>query len=126
MLLWHKIIFYLVIQDINSIFVHYKSNIELNKMNTLSHKNYGAIYVNDAEDIEKVKGIIKEMDEFEYGYLPKDLIKPFSEYPDVCCTQKFSDLDMDDLTAICWSRGIMIWVFNARCEFPKSALVINT
>lgn len=126
MLLWYKIIFYLVIQDINSIFVHYKSNIELNKMNTLSHKNYGAIYVNDPEDIEKVKGIIKEMDEFEYGYLPKDLIKPFSEYPDVCYTQKFSDLDMDDLTAICWSRGIMIWVFNARCEFPKSALVINT
>ena len=91
-------------------------------MNTLSHKSYGAIYVNKPEDVEKVKEVIKEMSEFEFDYLPKDLIKPFSEYPSVCYTHKFSDLDTDDLTAICWSKGIMIWVFDARCEYPKSAL----
>ena len=91
-------------------------------MNTLSPKNYGAIYVNDPKDIEKVKEVIKGMDEFEYGYLPSELIKPFAEYPAVCYTHKFSDLDMDDLTAKCWAKGIMIWVFDARTQFPKSAL----
>jgi len=34
------------------------------KMNTLSRKSYSAIYVNNVEDIEKVKEIIKGMDEF--------------------------------------------------------------
>lgn len=91
-------------------------------MNTLSHKSYGAIYVKNEEDIEKVKDIIKEMSEFEYEYLPEGIIKPFSEYPSVCYTHKFSDLDTDDLTAICWSKGIMIWVFDARIEFPPNAI----
>ena len=91
-------------------------------MNTLTRKSYGAIYVNNIEDIEKVKAIIKEMDEFEYEYLPEDLIKPFSEYPNVSYVHKFSDLDIDDLTAICWSRGVFIWVFDARQEYPKNAI----
>jgi hypothetical protein len=91
-------------------------------MNTLSRKSYGAIYVNDKNDIARVKEIIKEMDEFEYSYLPNDLIKPFSEYPNVCYTHKFDALDTDALTAICWDRGIFIWVFDARQEYPTSAL----
>ena len=94
-------------------------------MNCLSHKSYGAIYVNDPKDIEKVKEVIKEMDEFEFDYLPSELIKPFAEYPDVCYTHKFSDLDTDDLTAKCWTKGIMIWVFDARTEYPKNALIEN-
>ena len=92
------------------------------KMNTLTRKSYGAIYVNDYNDIEKVKEIIKEIDEYEYEYLPSKLIKHFSEYPDVEYTHKFCDLDIDALTAICWSRGIMIWVFDARTEYPENAL----
>lgn len=91
-------------------------------MNNLTHKSYGAIYLNNIEDIEKVKSIIKEIDEFEFEYLPKDLIKPFSEYPMVCYTHKFSDLDTDALTATCWSRGIFIWVFDAREEYPINAI----
>tara|TARA_R110000772_G_scaffold248688_1_gene362813 strand:- start:220 stop:510 length:291 start_codon:yes stop_codon:yes gene_type:complete len=94
-------------------------------MNSLSHKSYGAIYVNDPKDIEKVKDVIKQMDEFEFEYLPSELIKPFSEYPDVCYTHKFSDLDMDCLTAKCWEKGIMIWVFDAREECPTNALSEN-
>ena len=78
--------------------------------------------MNDPDDIDKVMEIIKEMDEFEYEYLPEGLIKPFSEYPSVTYTHKFSDLDMDDLTAKCWERGIFIWVFDARQEFPENAL----
>ena len=91
-------------------------------MNTLSRKSYGAIYVNNTEDVTKVKEVIKKMDEFEYEYLPEELIKPFSEYPSVSYTHKFCDLDMDKLTAICWSKGIFIWVFDARTEYPENAL----
>lgn len=91
-------------------------------MNTFSHKSYGAIYVKDEKDIPKVKEVIKEMDEFEFEYLPKEFIKPFSDYPRVCYTHKFSDLDIDDLTAKCWDKGIIIWCFDARVEYPKNAL----
>ena len=91
-------------------------------MNRLQRKRYAAIYVKDAADIEKVKEIIKEMDDYEFDYLPSDLIMPFSEYPRVAYTHKFYDLDMDALTAICWSRGIMIWVFNAGCENPDNEI----
>ena len=86
--------------------------------NTLSRKSYGAIYVDKSENIEKVKEIIKEMDEFEFDYLPDELIKPFSEYPSVAYTHKFCDLDMDALTAKCWNKGIFMWVFDARTEYP--------
>jgi hypothetical protein len=91
-------------------------------MNTLSRKSYGAIYVKNPNDIDKVKEIIKEMDEFEYDYLPDELIKPFADYPQVAYTHKFCDLDMDDLTAKCWAKGVLIWVFDARQEYPRSAL----
>lgn len=88
-------------------------------MNTLSKKSYGAIYVDKAENIDKVKEVIKEMDEFEYDYLPDGLIKPFSDYPKVAYTHKFYDIDIDALTAKCWDRGIFVWVFDARVEYPN-------
>ena len=92
-------------------------------MNTLTHKGYGRIYVKSKEDIEKVKGIIKELDEFEYGYLPSDLIALFADYPITCYTHKFSDLDMDRLTATCLDRGIHIWVFDAgHNEYPLNLI----
>jgi hypothetical protein len=91
-------------------------------MNTLSRKSYGAIYVNNIEDVEKVKEIIEEMDKYEFDYLPNELIKPFSEYPSVAYTHKFCDMDMDKLTAICWSKGIFMWVFDARTQYPENAL----
>jgi len=92
-------------------------------MNTLNRKSYGAIYVDTEENIEKVKEIIKEIDEFEFSYLPNNLIMPFDHYPNVQYTHKFCDLDMDKLTATCWNRGIKIWVFNARQEYPENLIV---
>lgn len=92
-------------------------------MQKLPHKGYGRIYCLLDEDVEAVKGIILEMDEFEHSYLPRDLIAPFSEYPRVVYTHKFDDLDMDALTATCWSRGIIIWVFNSgHQDFPPSQI----
>lgn len=89
-------------------------------MGTLTRKGYGRIYVDTVENIDKVKEIIKEMDEFEYDYLPKDLITVYTDYPNVCYTHKFDALDMDKLTGYCWSMGIRIWAFDAgHNEFPS-------
>lgn len=90
-------------------------------MKTLTHKGYARIYCETAADVSKVEDIIEEMDEFESTYLPDGMIAPFSQYPNVKYTGKFSDLDMDDLTALCWSRGIKIWVFDAgQQEWPRT------
>ena len=86
------------------------------KMKTFTRKGYGRIYVDTLENIEKVKEIIKEMDQYEYEYLPPDLIALFSEYPNVAYVHKFNDLDINKLTAKCWSLGIKIWVFDAGFE----------
>ena len=86
----------------------------------LTHKGYGRIYVETAEQIDKVKAIIKELDEFEHSYLPEKLIAVYTEYPNVTYTHKFSDMDMNKLTAKCWEQGIKIWVFDAgHQEFPS-------
>lgn len=93
-------------------------------MSELSHKGYARIYVPTVEDVQKVKDVIKEIDEFEFDYLPNDLIAPFSEYPALAYTHKFSDMDMNKLTAICWSRGIHIFVCdNGLNESMNNALV---
>lgn len=93
-------------------------------MVTLTRKGYARIYVAKPEDVEKVSAIIKEMDEFEHGYLPDALIAPFSEFPDVTYAHKFDGLCMNRLTAECWRRGIFVWVcdnghadlMNTNCE----------
>lgn len=81
-------------------------------MSTMTHKGYGRIYVGDADDVGRVRDVIKEMDAGEFEYLPDDLVAPFSEYPKVTYTAKFSDLDADALVATCWSRSIMVWVLD--------------
>lgn len=78
-------------------------------------KGYGRIFVQKEEDIQKVKDIIKGMDEFEYEYLPDDLIAVFSkENMDAVYTHKFDDLDTNELTRKCWERGIYMF-----CWFGK-------
>lgn len=90
-------------------------------INTLTRKGYGRIYVDTVENIEKVKAIIKEMDKFEYDYLPKDLITVYTEYPKVCYTHKFDGLDMNKFVANCWAVGIKVWVFDAgHDEYPSA------
>jgi hypothetical protein len=92
-------------------------------MSTLTRKGYGRIYVANPEDVQKVKDIIREMDEFEFDYLPAGLVAPFSHYPTLHYTHKFCDLDMNALTAICWSRGIFIWVCdNLNQDFMPNAI----
>lgn len=42
---------------------------------TFDYKGYGRIFVEKEKDIQKVKDKIKELDDFEYEYLPDDLIR---------------------------------------------------
>ena len=84
-----------------------------------TRKGYGRIYVHDISRIEDVKDIIKQMDEYEFSYMPKEMIAPFSKYPEVIYTHKFDVLNLDALSAICASRGIFIFCFDS-CynEYP--------
>jgi len=73
---------------------------------SMPHKGYGRIYVEQEEDIKKVKDIIKNMDEFEADYLPKDLIGVFDGKKQMTYTHKFDDLDVNNLIIECWNQGI--------------------
>ncbi len=87
-------------------------------MNFLTRKGYAQIYVQHERDVQAVKDIIKELDDFEYEYLPSKMVVPFADYPNLAYTGKFDSLCMNKLTATCWSRGIHIWVCdNGNGEF---------
>ena len=93
--------------------------------NEFSRKGYGRIFVEKEEDIPKVKEIIRKMDEFEYSYLPEDLIKVFDpnikRFPDMlnvpkdhlwldmAYTHKFDNLNLNELQYRCWATGIKIF-----------------
>ena len=92
-------------------------------MSNLTRKGYARIYCEHERDMPKIVSIIKDIDAFEYDYLPGDLIAPFSEYPKLVYTHKFCDLDMDILVATCWSKGIKIWVLdNGHSEIVNDAV----
>jgi len=93
-------------------------------MNNFTHKGYGRIYCENVTDIVLVEAVIKELDEYEFGYMPSGLVAPHFLYPNVVYIGKFSDLDMDKLTAVCWSRGIKIWVFDSGYdEHPRNEVL---
>ena len=91
--------------------------------NTFPRKGYGRIFVEKEEDIDAVKRIIFGMDEFEYEYLPKDLITVFdpkiSSFPSenpkdhlqltLAYTHKFDELDLNELQFRCWANGIKVF-----------------
>lgn len=72
----------------------------------LNRKGYSRIYVDNKDNIKKVKEIIKQLDEFEYEYLPPDLIAEFIGKIDYVYNHKFDSIDMDDLMKACWIKGI--------------------
>lgn len=79
---------------------------------TFDRKGYGRIFVEKEYDIQKVKDIIKEMDKYEFDYLPDELITVFSEKNmKAVYTHKFCDLDIQLLTRICWERGVKMFAW---------------
>lgn len=87
-------------------------------MRSFTRKGFGRIYTVKTEDIKKVKDIIKEMDAFEFDYLPESLITEFKHYPELEYTHKFDTLDLDELTVRCFNIGIVvICIDNGRQEY---------
>ena len=79
------------------------------------HKGYGRFYVENEEDIAKVKEIIREIDDFEYSYLPEDLITVFSDKNMYAVyTHKFDDMCMTEVLYRAWAKGIKCF-----CVFGK-------
>jgi len=86
----------------------------------LKRKGYGRIYVKDEKHIERVKQIIKEMDQFEYEYLPEDLITTLDQYPKTAYTYKFDNINIDMLTYKCIKEDIIILcIDNSKNEFLR-------
>ena len=85
-------------------------------MKTFTRKGYGRIYVDLPTNVQIVEDIIYAMDAFEFEYLPDNFVVPFREYPIVVYTHKFDALDINQLTAHCWKRGIHIFCFDNGVE----------
>lgn len=77
-------------------------------MRYFTRKGYGRIYVKNPSDIPMIHEIIKDIDEFEYDYLPEGFIAPLKEYPRLVPTQKFDGIDLDHLTIYCAINDIQI------------------
>ena len=97
--------------------------------NTLPRKSHARIFTTSLENVEKIKNIMKDMDDFEYEYFPKDLItysKPsLAKIGDKDCykipliyTGKFDEMDMNELSIRCMMENIpiYIWYGNSRDE----------
>lgn len=88
---------------------------------TFPRKGYGRIFVEKAEDIPKVKEIIRQMDEYEYEYLPEKLIAVFEPkvetfmdnskhlWLDKAYTHKFDSLNLNEFQYRCWAAGIKVF-----------------
>lgn len=73
-------------------------------------KGNGRIYTNFAKNIDRIKEIIKEMDENEYEYLPDGLIAEYRGKIEHVYNHKFDDLDLDELMRRCWDEEIFVFV----------------
>ena len=104
--------------------------------NFFNRKSYGAIFVEKAEDVEKVKNIVRRMDEFEADFLPEGLIQVFDPDKlsagevlkvDLVNTGKFEVINLNELQLRCWLAGVKIFVWRggmingAKEIFPKWA-----
>ena len=88
---------------------------DYNNEMTFTRKGYGRIFVETEEDIQRIKDIIKEIDSYEYSYLPENLITVFNnDNFESVYTHKFSDLNMTKVLHKAWSQGI-----NCFCIFGK-------
>lgn len=80
------------------------------------------IFVKTESDIWKVKEIIRKMDEYEYEYLPDDLIAVYEpkikniggsqKYEiKLAYTHKFDALDLNELAMRCFIAGVPICIW---------------
>lgn len=82
---------------------------------TFPYKGYARIFVEKEEEIQAVRDLIRTIDQFEYDYLPDDLIAVWNsaEITDLvplAYTHKFDHLDIDILTCLAWKRNIKLFI----------------
>lgn len=83
--------------------------------NPFSRKTYGRIFVQKPEHIQIVKDTIKEVDEFEYEYMPSDLVAVYPDEKGFIYLHKF-EIDKDELTKSCIAKGVWIWCVDGQGE----------
>ena len=94
-------------------------------MTAFTYKGYGRIYTNP-ENIQEVENIIKELNEFEWDYYPKNLVASWEVYPWVVGVGKF-ELDENLFKESCKAKNIPVFVFDSQFEqFPPGALKVLT
>lgn len=83
------------------------------------YKGYGRIFVEKEEDIQKVKDKIKEIDNFEYEYLPDNLITVWNkDLNDLTYTYKFDEMNIDNLCEELQKSGIKVaWVRGEEVQY---------
>jgi hypothetical protein len=77
-------------------------------MSEFIRKSFGRIYTAPDGNPGDVEEIIRQLDEFEHSYLPDKFITKWSGKIEPIYGHKF-EMDIDKLTAECWSRGIYIF-----------------
>ncbi len=75
----------------------------------LERKTYGRIFVAKPEDVQIVEETIREVDEFEYDYLPKGLVAVYGQDDELKYLHKF-EIDRNALARACMDKGVWIWV----------------
>lgn len=82
----------------------------------LVRKTWGRIYVAKPEHVQIVEETIKEVDEFEYDYMPKGVVTVWGADNELIYLHKF-EIDANALAKACMEKGVWIWVVDgARCE----------
>ncbi len=77
-------------------------------MSRFMSKTHGRIFVADESKIPAVRAKIKELDDFEYTYLPDNFVTKWNGKIETTYGHKF-EIDMEQLTEACWNEGI--WIF---------------
>jgi hypothetical protein len=86
-------------------------------MYQFDEKQYGRIYTNREGNVQKIKDIIKDMDEFEYGYITENLISVFAGKFDAVYNGKFDQLDLDELIQRCNKQNITCGIIKAHEDY---------
>lgn len=82
----------------------------------MQYKTYGRIFVKTEEHRQRVEKLIEKIDEFEYGYMPGDLIKVYAgRWHDLVYLHKF-EICKNKLSLECLKEGIPIFIIDGECD----------
>lgn len=82
-------------------------------------KGYGRVFVQREEDVERVEGIIRDLDVDEWEcYAPRDLVGVFDPAkPRIVYLGKF-ETSTREIEARCWAAGIPVWCYSHSGSLP--------